>query len=179
MLADVIKKRKSIRSFNKENVLLDNILEIIDIAKYAPSGKNRQPWKIKILEDTNTIEKILLNSLSQFEKTGSLEISLNAIKECDKLLLIFNPYSYKEEKYTKKNLLMDTQSIGAFIQNIILLLTEKGISTLWINDIYYSKQEIECHYSSGEMEIIAAIAVGYSSKERLFNIRKSIEEIIF
>ena len=62
---------------------------------------------------------------------------------------------------------MDTQSIGALIQNFLLLSTENGISTLWINDIFYAKKEIENFYVDNTMEIVAAVAVGYSSSSKL------------
>lgn len=180
LLKLIIKKRKSIREFNDKKIFLEDIHNFINIAKFAPSGKNRQPWKIIILEDKekNKLEEMLTMKLHEEDLTGSLEISINAISQSNKTILFFNPYSYKEVNYSHNKLLMDTQSIGAFIQNFILLLTEKNISSLWINDIYYAKKEIEEYFTNNKMEIIAAISLGYSSKTRNFNLRNDLKDIL-
>ncbi len=180
MIEEIIKKRKSIRQFNDEELDISQILDTINIAKFAPSGKNRQPWKVKLLEgnDKETLLEILKANPDEKTAAGSFSISINAIEQSSITLLIFNPFSYKEENYSQNRLLMDTQSIGAFIQNILLLCTERDISTLWINDVYYEKSAIESFYVKGEMELIAAIAMGYSNQERRFNIRHEIGDII-
>lgn len=179
LLELLIKKRKSIRQYNKKKVSLKSINEIIDVARYSPSGKNRQPWKIKVLEakDKETLSNFLFLKLDSEQETGSLEISINAIRQCDKVLLLFNPYSYNENEYSNNKRLMDIQSIGAFIQNILLLATEKGISSLWLNDICFAKNEIEKYYVNDKMEVIAAVCFGYTNKVRTYNIRKCIDEI--
>lgn len=180
MIESIIKKRKSIRQFNTKIVDIKEILKILEIARYAPSGKNRQPWKIKILnkQDKNNFIELIRKKFNNQKLPGSLEISLNALEQCDKAILFFNPYSYQENNYSRNKVLMDTQALGAIIQNFLLLSTERGISTLWINDIYYAKKEIEEYYSDDKLEIIAAVAVGYSSLNRNYNIRKDLKEII-
>lgn len=180
MLESIIKKRKSVRQFNNQNVSYQEILEILDIARFAPSGKNRQPWKIKILEkmEKDIFIGLIKDKFKDETLPGSLGISLNALEESNKVILFFNPYSYLEENYSDNKKLMDTQSLGAFIQNFLLLSTERGISTLWINDIYYAKSEIERFYVDNEVEIIAAVAMGYGSRMRNYNLRKELHEIL-
>ncbi len=181
MLEKIIKKRRSIRQFDNHSVNTQKVLRLLEIARFAPSGKNRQPWRIKIIEKKKKemlIKLLMNNSINNKKFPGSLKISLKAIDQCDKIILFFNPYSYQEKDYSHKTMLMDTQSIGALIQNFLLLSTENGISTLWINDIFYAKKEIENFYVDSTMEIVAAVAVGYSSKIRTYNIRKELDEIL-
>lgn len=180
MLESVIKQRKSIRQFSDEPVDVQEILEILEAARFAPSGKNRQPWRIKILDmgDRETLIQLMKDKFKDQKLPGSLAISLRALEQCGRVLLLFNPYSYQEDDYSRNKMLMDTQSIGAFIQNFLLLATERGLSTLWINDIYYAKSEIESFYSDNSLEVIAAVAVGYSSIDRVYNIRKGLNEIL-
>ncbi|MFZ7131989.1 MAG: nitroreductase family protein [Eubacteriales bacterium] len=180
MIEKIIKQRKSVRIFDKQEVNINEIYELLDIARFAPSGKNRQPWRLKIIEKTDKeyFISIIKNKYNNDKLPGSLSISLQAIYQSDKLILVFNPYSYNDDSYSKNTMLMDTQSIGAFIQSLLLLLTERGISTLWINDIYYIKEEIEKIYTNDKLEVIAAIAIGYSCKERMYNMRKDLDEIL-
>jgi nitroreductase len=121
MIEEIIRKRKSIRQFNKKNIPIELIYEAIETSKFAPSGKNRQPWKVKILSDNEKLDliNILNNKKDMLAETGSLSISIDAIKQSNHTLLIFNPYSYREKPYSRNKLLMDTQSIGAFVQNLL------------------------------------------------------------
>ncbi|HAO23716.1 MULTISPECIES: nitroreductase [unclassified Methylophaga] len=46
---DLIKQRHSTRAFLNKPVSEDDICEILDIARYAPSGANTQPWQVAVL----------------------------------------------------------------------------------------------------------------------------------
>ena len=72
---------------------------------------------------------------------------------------------------------MYTQSIGAFIQNLLLYFTENDISSLCINDIYYAKNEIEQYFNSN-YELISGVAIGYSNFSKKYNMRKSLNDIL-
>ena len=47
---DVIRTRKSVRSFLSTPIPNQTILDIIEVAARAPSGSNIQPWKVYVLE---------------------------------------------------------------------------------------------------------------------------------
>ena len=42
---DVLRTRRSTRSFDPAPLTLDEIEALIDVARWAPSPSNRQPWK--------------------------------------------------------------------------------------------------------------------------------------
>jgi nitroreductase len=180
MIEELIQKRKSIRQFNNNKVPDKIIYQAINVARFAPSGKNRQPWKLKILsqEEKTEILKILENKANELKDTGSLPVSINTIKQSSHTILVYNTYSYTEHPYSRNRLLMDTQSIGAFIQNLLLYLTQHDIASAWINDIYYAKNELENLFNENKYELIASIAIGYSDIIRRFNMRKPVDEVL-
>jgi len=47
---DVIKKRRSWRSFEAKPVPRDLVQKVIDAGNEAPSGMNRQPWRFVAVE---------------------------------------------------------------------------------------------------------------------------------
>lgn len=53
-----LKKRRSVRHFTKEPVPKEKILEILDIARYAPSGTNGQPVQWLVIHDPEKVRKI-------------------------------------------------------------------------------------------------------------------------
>ena len=81
MIRNIIKKRISTREFNS-NIIHDFIIyDVINVSKFAPSGKNRQPWKIKIIDNNtkNEILKILNSKMKSLNDHGSLSLTINAI----------------------------------------------------------------------------------------------------
>ena len=48
-LDEALKARKSARAFKPDPVPLDLVKEILDLAKYSPSGTNIQPWKVHVV----------------------------------------------------------------------------------------------------------------------------------
>ncbi len=55
---DLLKKRRSIRDFEKREVPLDLITEIINESCLAPSAENGQPWKFIIVNNKEWIKKL-------------------------------------------------------------------------------------------------------------------------
>ncbi|MGI9646538.1 MAG: nitroreductase family protein, partial [Ilumatobacteraceae bacterium] len=50
-LREAIRTNGSVRRFTDEPVPRDTVLGVLDDARFAPSGGNRQPWKVVIVED--------------------------------------------------------------------------------------------------------------------------------
>jgi len=50
--------RRSVRKFKKDDVPTELLLEAIDIARFAPSARNGQPWEFVIVKDKETREKL-------------------------------------------------------------------------------------------------------------------------
>jgi nitroreductase len=57
---EVIQTRRSVRSFKKNHIPKEVLNRILDPARIAPSGSNRQPWKFIIVKDEALKQKIAL-----------------------------------------------------------------------------------------------------------------------
>ncbi len=55
---DVIKNRRSIRSYKTTPVPREKIMKILEAARIAPSASNRQPWHFIVVQDKATIKKL-------------------------------------------------------------------------------------------------------------------------
>ena len=60
---DCIITRKSVRVYGQEKISMEIIRKIISSAIYAPSGKNRQPWKFQIVSDKVVIKELAERSI--------------------------------------------------------------------------------------------------------------------
>lgn len=178
-----IEERRSIRKFQNKVVPKEIIEELLKLATKAPSGKNRQPWRFVVLQNSKKDElvNIMGNVLNQHKKEnktfGSLEISINSINEASVIVLVFNAFSNFEEDYNHNRLLTDTQSIGAAVQTMLLAAQNFELGTLWICDIFYCNKEIGSLLNRKE-ELIAAVAIGYPNQSPYPRPRKSLEEVV-
>jgi len=54
----LIKTRRSVRLFKKDDVPDEIIERLIDLAHWAPSGMNAQPWKFVVIKNRGLLEEI-------------------------------------------------------------------------------------------------------------------------
>jgi nitroreductase len=54
----LIKTRRSVRLFKKDDVPDEMIERLIDLAHWAPSGMNAQPWKFVVIKNKDILEEI-------------------------------------------------------------------------------------------------------------------------
>ena len=55
---DVLKKRRSIRAFQDKPVAKADLEAIVDVARFAPTARNVQPWEFVIITDGEILTKI-------------------------------------------------------------------------------------------------------------------------
>jgi coenzyme F420-0:L-glutamate ligase / coenzyme F420-1:gamma-L-glutamate ligase len=58
MLMGLIRARRSIRRFSARAVGRDDILRLVEAARWAPSNHNRQPWRFIVVEEKREIEQL-------------------------------------------------------------------------------------------------------------------------
>ena len=68
-VANTIKARKSVRAFTNQPVSLEDIKDILDAARYAPSGTNTQPWEVAVVQGA-TKRKLVAALLEKFDEGG-------------------------------------------------------------------------------------------------------------
>lgn len=182
-ILSAIKNRRSIRAFKEETIPLQILQEIILMGTKAPSGKNRQPWKFVVLQN-HAKQRLadLMDEAAQQKETcqeniGSLRISSKAIRQASAICLVYNVYSKCEQEYSHHRCLMDTQSIGAAVQNMILAAASFGLGTLWICDVFQCEEAINTWIDT-EDELICAVAIGEPNQAPYERMRKPVEEIV-
>ena len=68
---DAITSRRSVRSFLEQPVVVETIREILDAARWAPSGANTQPWEVQVVRG-RTRQRIC-DALTQARKANEPE----------------------------------------------------------------------------------------------------------
>ena len=144
-LVDLIKSRKSVRNFIYEKIHNDQIKEILECGRWAPSGENNQPWKVCIV-----IHPTVKRMVAELSKYGGI---------IESAYVNFVIFLDLERGYDKTK---DTQAIGAFIENILLGAHAKGLGAVWIGEILANKEKENEIFKlpSDKFELMCVIAIG-------------------
>lgn len=177
-LDEVIKNRRSIRTFEPTKINRNIIEKLLYAGSLAPSGKNRQPWRFIVIQQEerikNHIADFMLEKVVQKraagQKTGSIEKTANIIKEAPVFIVVLNTF----QKHIQNS---NLQSIGACIEHICLEATNLGLGSLWICDIDCCFKEIEQLLNVKEMNVVAGVALGYTQEKPQMRPRMSVEEL--
>jgi nitroreductase / dihydropteridine reductase len=62
---DLVRKRYATKKFSGEMLPQEKVDELLEIIRLAPSSFGLQPWKIKVISDAETKEKLLPVSFNQ------------------------------------------------------------------------------------------------------------------
>ena len=190
---NVIFKRRSVRFFKSNPISKVDMREILRAGMWAPSAKNRQPWKFVVVRGKSKDEMLALmeKGIERSEKgegvlAGSSDLYTNArftlkcMKEAYNIVFIVNPNGRDiEEEWTpadKIHELSDVQAIGAAAQNMALQATSMGIGSLWIGNIFFAYEELTEWLGKGQM--VLAMAFGYPNHNPCALARKSEDEVI-
>ncbi|MBY9003702.1 MAG: nitroreductase family protein [Candidatus Lokiarchaeota archaeon] len=144
-LIELIKSRKSIRNFIYEKISNDTIKEILECGRWAPSASNRQPWKVCVV-----IHPTVKRMLAEVSKYGGI------IESAYVNFVIFLDVEKGGER------VKDVQSIGAFIQNILLGVESKGLGAVWIGEILKNKDQVNEIFKlpMEKFDLMGVIAMG-------------------
>ena len=177
-LQEIIAKRRSIRKFKNIEVREEQIKEILESARLAPSAKNKQPWKFVVLKDEkkNDVADIMIkwsddNNAHLDRGKSSVKPTAFAIKQSSVLILV-----YKDSN--KQWIHGDTLSIGAAVTHMCLMATDMGLGSLWIGDAQHAQKEINDYLNVDDMELSTAVAIGYALEDPEPRPRKALEEIV-
>ena len=184
---DAIAARRSIRRFKADPIPQDTLQIILSAASQAPSGKNRQPWRFIVVKQDKRPELIrimrqqIAKAKTRGEDLGSSEWTTNVMEQASVTVFIFNPDGVRpwlahsiDQMFTD---VVDIQSIGAAIQNMLLAALELGIGSLWICDVFYAYEEL-CNWLGEKGEMIAAVSFGYPDESPAARPRKPFNEVV-
>jgi nitroreductase len=69
---DAIRRRRSVRSYDKKSIPRDILSAVIDAGNEAPSAMNSQPWRFVVVEEGAARKKLLRAALPQAKKITEL-----------------------------------------------------------------------------------------------------------
>jgi len=163
-----IKSRQSIRKFTNEPIPDEIIEDIMNIARTAPSGGNRQPWRIVIVTKADLKDKLVTAAYNQtFIGVAPVVYVICAVPE-------ESAERYKERGRT----LYTLQDTAAMTLNILYGAHLHGYGACWIGA--FDEEEVSKVLNiPGHMRPVSMVPVGrIDGKLPPLRGRKSPSEIV-
>ncbi len=162
---NLIKNRRSVRVFDNKKVNIEELIDLIEAAIWAPSGSNIQAWFYGIVDEEDILEKIKSFSPGLFGDPPNLIILCTDNKTAFK----------KGGKMGKEVVIYD---IAMAAENILLLATAKNLATCCVKS--FNKRAVNKilklpEYVSAEL----IIAVGFAQRIPVAPKRKQLNQITF
>jgi nitroreductase len=166
-ILEIIKNRRSIRVFKKQDIPQGIIENLLEAARWAPSAGNVQPWTFVVVSSQKMKQRLFMAAFGQ--KTP--EEAPTVIVVCADEKLALQSYGVRGKS------LFCLQDTAAAIQNILLTAYSLGLGSCWIGA--FKEDEVrQAIKAPKEMRPIALIPVGYPDEAPAARSRRPVSEIM-
>jgi len=172
-LANIVKSRRSIRSWQKKEVPEELLLKAIELAAWAPNGGNQQNWYFYIITKRDTIDSLADVAQSSADKIASWPEAAQASDFARRMLervsifrnapvvIVVTTAQYQspidkilsarekvdawatQTRQWRNSVDTRIQSVSSGIAYLLLILHQMGLGALWMTGPMQAKGEIE------------------------------------
>lgn len=147
--SDCVSRAKATRSFRDEPVSKDDIRFIVDVARRAGSGKNRQPWSFVVVRDAERRER--LSSFGDYASPLAVApVGVVVLKQG-------RPEEDPDLNYNDFD-------CGRATQNLVLAAAQRGLGTV-LQSIRDRDGAAALLSVPDDKEVLIAIAVGWPDED--------------
>jgi nitroreductase len=184
-LETAIMERRSIRQYEPREIPENILKDVIDTALWAPSGMNRQAWRVvvvrgsqrdRLLEIISRSQEHMIEHLRGVFSEKIIKISLQVFANLGGAPTVALVYIPKElvthasdadgraryhGEFKRFNELL---SASALIQNLLLAAHARGLGTCWMTGPKYMEREINELLDITDEELVSVIPIGYPNQ---------------
>ncbi len=203
-VTEAIKQRRSIRRFKPDPVPDEYICEMLEAARLAPSGSNRQPWRFIVTTDAEEKKLLRRVSLDQafIEEAPAVFVccaDLTAYSRASRLrreqevlesgLIQYLSGSFADPKFREMMLNLPDPEMSAYlgtatantyiaIEHMVLTATSLGLATCWVGGISSSSEIASLYHLPETTVVVALLPTGYPAQSPPPRPRLKLEEIL-
>ena len=162
----VIEKRRSVHNFKDKKINWKHVLEAIYAGSQTPLAGNISNMKFIIVEDEDIIQKIA-------KYTDQLWIN-----QAQTVIIVCSEEKHLERMYGERGRIYCRQQAGAAIENVLLKLTDLGLSTCWVGA--YNDNEVRFLLKiPKDINIEAIIPIGHEKGKISKKRKRDVENLIY
>lgn len=204
---ELVKERKTVRKYKPDMPKIEDIEKIIDAARLAPSGHNKQPWYFLVVANKELKDKMSEAVEAKYEDIKTYKEAqtyANGLEHSKKYSIFFNNAPVTIAVFMKMSMnncekifrsrgvegsqilryrpAPDIQSIGAALQNLSLAACDLGYGTCWMTAPIVAYEELETLLEfDPEYNLAALVCLGIPDDETdkpIVKTKKSLNQIM-
>jgi nitroreductase len=160
---EAIRTRRSIRSYLAREVEQEKLNQVLEAARLAPSGANRQAYKFIVVRDTHVRKQL-----------AGITRGQNFVAEAP---VVIAAVATDPTVTTGSGEPAHRIDIAIAVDHMTLAAHALGLGTCWIGAFDQHRAERILAVPKS-MEVVVLLALGYAAKEGVFRGRKPVEEIV-
>jgi nitroreductase len=175
-ILEPIVSRRSIRKYKTDPVDENKIIAMLESARLAPSGGNKQPWNFILVRSEELKQQIVAVSHHQSWMLNAPVFIVcvadvrTRLKEPDEMVL-----TDESPEPAVKKIIRDT-SIA--VEHLVLQAEAMGLATCWV--AYFDQKDIRPILNiPSDKYVVAVISVGYADEHPQARPRRSLKEMIY
>jgi len=172
-LEKLIKGRRSIRQWKREEVSDDLLKKAVELATWAPNGGNYQGWYFIIVKNKDVMKKMadavqsIADRIASFPEAISWEEDIKRYQKnasffrnapvcigvftreyqsvMDKILIIREPFDPESKQIlmSRRTAPTEIQSAAAAVNTMLMVFHQMGLGAVWLVAPLMAKKEIE------------------------------------
>ena len=195
-LIDTIRNRRSIRKYTQDPIAPEIIKELLDLAVWAPSAHNAQPWRFIIITDP-VQKQVFAQAMAQVwfadlkkdgvppgAQTVMAKISVDRFVSAPVLIIacltMEDMLRFPDIERQRCERDLAVQSLSAAIQNLLLAAHAKGLGSCWYCSPIFCKPIVqEILKIPLNVEPQALITLGYPAETGNTPLRVPVQRIAY
>jgi nitroreductase len=160
---ELVKARYACRSYQSRPIEEEKLFRVLEAARFAPSGSNRQPWKFVMVQDQEIKRRLVRACANQrFVATAPVVIAGCGLMP-DRMMSCGVPG--------------DPVDLAIAMEHLALAATAEGLASCWIGA--FSQDEVrEVLGMPATAKVIELMALGYPADTPRPKTRKPLSDIV-
>lgn len=194
-LPEIIQRRRSVRAFRPDPVPREQLLQILEAARWAPSPHGRQPWRFALVtrpelkarlaaamgddwrrqlaldgQEAATIDLRLAKSHQRINEAPAIIVPCLYLEDLDR---------YPDAERQAAETTMAIQSLGCAVQNMLLMAFSLGLDGGWMCAPLFCPDSVRAALDLDQTCIPhALIPIGYAARDPRRRARRPLTELI-
>ncbi|HXL02495.1 MAG TPA: nitroreductase family protein [Candidatus Atribacteria bacterium] len=160
---ELIQTRRSVRKFRAEEVEEEDLREILEAARLAPSAINLQPWKFIVIKNDKK-KRLIAQAAGGQEFVGEAPVVIVACATGRGGFIGGYMESWPVD-------------VAISVTHLLLAAWDRGLGTCWVGDFDEEKIKEICEIPP-EVRVVAIVPVGYPVKIPQVVPRRPWEKIV-
>ncbi len=161
--AELMRKRRSVRSYLDKPVPCDDIRAVLEAARLAPSARNRQPWHFVVVTDERRRSK-LAEICGQQQFVAEAPVVVVAVATESERIMTCDIPAYPVD-------------LSIAVTQMILAAAERGLGTCWIG--YFDQEEAAKFMQiPDDHKIFTVLPLGYPADEPVDKERRPLADMV-